>query len=661
MTFNTGNPVGSTDARDLHDNAANFDIAANSLEDTFQDRLGRSRLTYKGIESAASTGNPAVAAAAQAVSAAQEATDAAARAESALSQVDQAVTGVAEQAAAAATGLANEAAGRAEAAASAAFVNADVYPDIATGLASVTDGKQFQVVSGNEVIRYRRDSATTQTEIARYPSAAINSITVNIGKSFPLAPAIRDGETSGAQPRANSAILDTKIIGARPGKIYRLEFIGNGITSLGSANAYGLIVAEYDEATYATNSASSKTFIINLDDFDFSASPGAGVITRTVRSIRVPSIVFQVTYDTTAINGASLGMNNTGQLAYSWIIHKSQYIELKDSAQVKPVMQYSLSAGGRLSVAYASKTDCYKIDFGPNGANNLPNIISIERSPGANLDSAVWTLINTQSTDWLPPLIIDSAISGAPAERNELTGGNHLVDGVTTARNAIYNVFADGSPVALGGSGFAYSIRVVVVNELMAGNTVSLGRYTARQAFNITFEAESISVDAAVTAIEAVKFKLDYGLQCWTDGFRDSQLFLGGSNTSRGAFDATKNSGTKQQYPNAWAIILHSSNGQLGMWMDKQYALGDGSLVEQTAPLIRGGGETNLKFYLCALSQRVVSAPVTAAGESYRYRGGYSLSSSYPVPAGFDSILPVARGGHMTQAYALSDGNSVII
>lgn len=60
--------------------------------------------------------------------------------------------------------------GAAESARDAAFVNADVYTDIATGRAAVADGDQFQVVSGNEVVRYRRDSATTQTEMARYPA-----------------------------------------------------------------------------------------------------------------------------------------------------------------------------------------------------------------------------------------------------------------------------------------------------------------------------------------------------------------------------------------------------------------------------------------------------------------------------------------------------------
>lgn len=59
----------------------------------------------------------------------------------------------------------------AETARDAAFVNADVYADIATGRAAVADGEQFMVVEGDEIVRYRRDSSSTQTEVARMYSS----------------------------------------------------------------------------------------------------------------------------------------------------------------------------------------------------------------------------------------------------------------------------------------------------------------------------------------------------------------------------------------------------------------------------------------------------------------------------------------------------------
>lgn len=48
MTFNTGNPIGSTDARDLSDNAENFDKALGTLDATWTDRLGVTRDSFEG-------------------------------------------------------------------------------------------------------------------------------------------------------------------------------------------------------------------------------------------------------------------------------------------------------------------------------------------------------------------------------------------------------------------------------------------------------------------------------------------------------------------------------------------------------------------------------------------------------------------------------------
>lgn len=146
MRNNTGNPVPSSDPRDRQDNSLALDEAVNSESTTFNDRTGKSRLTLQGMADAATSGNPAV-------GAAQDALDSANRAESEADRSE------AE-------------ADRAESAASAAFVSADVYDDIASGLAAVGDDEQFQVVDGNEIIRYRRVNASTEEEVARYPNGS---------------------------------------------------------------------------------------------------------------------------------------------------------------------------------------------------------------------------------------------------------------------------------------------------------------------------------------------------------------------------------------------------------------------------------------------------------------------------------------------------------
>ncbi|WP_250602046.1 hypothetical protein [Serratia marcescens] len=58
-TYNTGNPLGSTDPRDIYDNAQNFDVAINSNAKKWTDRLGVERYTWEGaLENIAPLGHP---------------------------------------------------------------------------------------------------------------------------------------------------------------------------------------------------------------------------------------------------------------------------------------------------------------------------------------------------------------------------------------------------------------------------------------------------------------------------------------------------------------------------------------------------------------------------------------------------------------------------
>lgn len=51
-TYNTGNPLGSSAAKDLYDNAQNFDFALNDITQViWKDRFGRNRRSWYGIES----------------------------------------------------------------------------------------------------------------------------------------------------------------------------------------------------------------------------------------------------------------------------------------------------------------------------------------------------------------------------------------------------------------------------------------------------------------------------------------------------------------------------------------------------------------------------------------------------------------------------------
>ena len=203
----TTNPVPSYDPTDLLFNAQKLDEVVNSTSFTYADRLGTARRTLAGLEAEFPNAQAnAAAAAASATAAAASATQAGNEATSAATAVDLAF---AEATAAQAARVA------AESARDVAFVNANVYADIATGRSAVADGQQFAVASGDEIVRYRRDSGTTQTEVARYPSKVfVDKSTLFPGRASWVAP----------EPAALVRILSIDLYGADPAKTYFVKY-----------------------------------------------------------------------------------------------------------------------------------------------------------------------------------------------------------------------------------------------------------------------------------------------------------------------------------------------------------------------------------------------------------------------------------------------------
>lgn len=116
----------------------------------------------------------------------------------------------------------------------------------------------------------------------------------NFDVIYPLRRITRDGKVSNENNVINQAILDIKVLNARKGKYYRVEWIGNGTTAFGSPN-YDVLISEYDAATYATNSAASKKDIIKLNEGG-SQVPSNGIFTQNLKAPR-ENIQFAITID----------------------------------------------------------------------------------------------------------------------------------------------------------------------------------------------------------------------------------------------------------------------------------------------------------------------------------------------------------------------------
>jgi len=373
-------------------------------------------------------------------------------------------------------------------------------------------------------------------------------------------------------------------------------------------------------------------------------------------------MVVTITIDASNLpaEGVQINAQHTSNYAGSWIIDKSRY---EYSSGYGPIpgggsagsVEYSINGAGQALITWKSSDRYFRWGFGPNGANSLPNFSSVDSSQ----DGVVFNTISSFSTDWLPPLIFYVDAEAPVEQGSAFTGGNHTLFDQVTARNVLYQIYADGSPVEFGSSGSCEKLTVLISNELMAANTVLLGRYALRQSFVVEFTPGVAEVSSCVKAIEDLGFQLDYGPQLVSTGLGDSILFVGGMTKDRVPFTQSLSSGPSSTYPDAWAVILQSGNGQLSSWMDRTYGVGTGDHVADTNSLIRVGGGISTKVYHAAIFN--YENPLhLAAGESYKWRGGYALQSPNVEPAGFDSLLRFSQDGSTRLAWVI-DANDYVV
>lgn len=497
----------------------------------------------------------------------------------------------------------------------------------------------------------------------------IDFLSLNEGKTFPFRRMTRSGFTSLVSPYMLSAFRNIRIHGAEPGKYYRLAYFKNGNVVL-SQNVEGIILEEFDASTYATAAPDSAPRIINYAQALDQIPRDGEVHTLHAASDASSGVSIDMDIDTAALPayGTPISMLTSMLRGWSWIIDPSCYVYRMESAVTSLPLKCSLASTGVVSIAFQSGSKLYRINFGPNGKNSLPNIIGEDESAfDGSWSGAAFASIYTGATDWLPPLAFAAAENG-DGQRLIYTGGNHGSDGSgggeNTARNMLYQIYADGqilTPPASGTVPFsADRVSFLIVNELFASNTISLNRYAVRQTFFVDVHPGGIEARCEVLPYEDVVIFRDNGPQSVTNGFQSTMLYLGGQYSARASFDSDSDSGAKTSCPDAWAVVFQGpSNRQQTLWMDRSYGVGDGRYVDSSRPFIRGGGPNNHKFYNAAVSS--AEGVQLQAGEKYVWRGGWSWQEAQDFGAALDSTFTFWRGGQMCQTAIVAPDDYAVL
>ncbi|PTX39079.1 hypothetical protein IQ03_00558 [Gemmobacter caeni] len=468
-------------------------------------------------------------------------------------------------------------------------------------------------------------------------------------------PARRGQIQSASNSFLEKALLDAWVYGARPGKVYGIRYFKNGTGALAGPND-GWTIEEYDAETYG--SAGTGLSVLNY----LQPAPDitrSGVQMVTLRSPIIDGLSFVLKIDTDELPayGTFVKMNAVGDPGYSWIIDPARVAIAP--APTPRRLSWSADADGNLQATWQSGIWWYRLAFGPNGKNLLPNVQAHYFSPRTGSTAGQWFEQWSGPTDWLPPLIVGADVEGAATRI--FTGGNHGSDGGAggdnTARNVYYDMLIDGAaqPWEVA-EGAASRITLRVVNEVMAYNTVGVGRYVLREHFVVTITAAGIEVECERTALEDISVYVDYGPQIATGGYQSTMMLLGGGAGDFVAYAAGLTSGTKATTPDAWAVILRAAHGQLASWIDRNYEAGDLRYVGGSFSLIRGSGG---KYYhaVCGVDTGSTVAATIAAGESYRWRGGYTWQAPGLSETDLMATLQILRDGRPAQALIASGSN----
>ena len=468
-------------------------------------------------------------------------------------------------------------------------------------------------------------------------------------KTSQTGPAFRNAERLGnltnISPLLSDVILDVEVDGAEYGYYYGIRYFKNGTTAL-SGPADGWAIEKIAKEDYASTAYTAALAVINYTDPAPDIDRSIGIQTITLRSTDGRLLV-HITLDASRLQayGSQYNMVSASAMGGSWIINPSRY---KGTRPVAPVLgdgplSYSIDSLKEVAFDWSSFNDTVGFAFGVNGANDLPNFKSVRRN-GSN--------ISTFATDWLPPLIIRAGTSGGSAG---FTGGNHLLAGLQTAVNRLYQVFVDDRPVLGARSGTCNKLTFLAVNDVMAGNTVVEGRYVIRQSFLIDVYPDAVEVACECTAYEDLLVFSDYGPQLVASAFAGTMLFADGQYPAEVAWGSDVNSGAFSEYPNSWVLLLSSANGTLASWLDHSYGVGDGVYVNAAEPRIKSSGT---KTYHAAV--RNLDAPMPLlAGQSYRWRGGYALQGPGFSNADFLRILKYRQDGKPRAAAFLSASDYV--
>ncbi|MGX9935256.1 hypothetical protein ACVFVO_07720 [Advenella kashmirensis] len=376
---------------------------------------------------------------------------------------------------------------------------------------------------------------------------------------------------------------------------------------------------------------------------------------------------FYAANDADPLNSSQIHLEtDTEQTGFTSAVHQDEYRSQSSIWNYEGYKWDYQSSTKTAKLVYRSGNELRRIDIGPKGVNCIPDLKAVFRAPLGDPENATWTVIMDVSFggDIATPPICNFAIDNEDGTTELLyTGGNHADTGGAwgnpTGRNTSFSFLPDGKPVTSDGSGVATKVYFSFVNRVQAANTISLNRETMEQHGLYQFEFGVLLTHIIWTALEPVKVITDNGPQVITTGFDQGTFIYYGKQNTRSDFTSETDSGAKSSSPDVWAVSFKDViNGELIVWMDRDFEAGDGRYVGADRAYIRGSRTSTNKFYHAAVSIPD-SELILNADDSYEWRGGYIYRATQLAVKGIDTTVP-STSLQPAPRFVKSDGTDVL-
>lgn len=414
----------------------------------------------------------------------------------------------------------------------------------------------------------------------------------NRGVDYPLKAMTRDEKISSSSEKIKNGILDIKVLGAKKGKYYRLEWLGNGIELLGGER-YDVLLSEYNADTYSSNSSIGVNKLITLDDKLGlnKENKNGNIVTKLFTSLR-ENISIEITYDKSII-GTHTVLNDINGSGYSFIIDETCYIYSPDFIKQSNPPMYVKKEDDHFIFAWKyNDTNDIHVHINRFSANKLMLIGKIAFVENNNKFvskdfSKIEIEFSGEITDWLSPYIVKAINNGDGDKINngeyEFVGGCHnynntaTTESSATARLLKYDLYVNGMKISENGIYQADKVKIICTNRIQANNTKKengKGREVLEECIVYNINASKISVSNTIRALEPIHIDRYYGLQSYIIGFTNSSNskinYVDGKNYA--SYDVNKgsasNCGTLSDGADTRKIIIYNDNHILNIEID---------------------------------------------------------------------------------------------